>query len=337
MFIFDNKANISINSNELIFKSEYYCNFSPYFKIREFLEMEALQLSGEHFEGYLSKLITKQVMLELSQRNCFTKLDGILHPEIWLFGIPFHPKPVLFQNLYKLEDNYIGILPPKAEFSLFQVSFSHRFQLYVHEAYLNQLCQTLDLPEAKKFLNNSAASVVICSSAKIRYLQEVCFQLYHKIFHLESQKISLRRKTLNLNFIKQQLKEEIVKKFLLTLAEAKEIKPTQNTIRRTSILKKAEEMMRKNIYSDLTILDICQELNVSQRTFEYIFKDFYEISPKNYFKKLRLNALRQFLHQNPQTTSIYETAEDFGFYHRGQLARDYYQLFGELPSETLKK
>jgi AraC family ethanolamine operon transcriptional activator len=120
----------------------------------------------------------------------------------------------------------------------------------------------------------------------------------------------------------------------LTLAVTKDIKTPKNAIRRTSILKKAEEMMRKNLRSDLTIPAICQDLEVSQRTLEYIFKDFYQMSPYNYFKLLRLNALHQSLKQNNQTKLVYEIAEELGFFHRGYLASDYKKLFGYFPSET---
>lgn len=118
----------------------------------------------------------------------------------------------------------------------------------------------------------------------------------------------------------------------MTLAEAKDIKPKKNTLRRTSILKQAEEMMRNSLYSELTISDICQEVGVTKRTLEYIFKDFYQMSPHHYFKKLRLNALHQRLHRDPHPPLTCKIAEELGVFHRGQLARDYYKLFGQLPS-----
>ena len=312
MFIFDNKTNILINSQELTFKSEYFCNFSRYFQNREFVNLDALQLSGDHFEGYLSRIIIDEVMLELSQRNCLTNVAGVVHSKMWVFAIPVQVNSVFFQNLYSLENNYLGIVPPKSEISVFQHPFSNRFQLYVHDNYLQQLCQTLELPEAKKFLNSADSSIVICPAEKIRHLQQSCHQLYQMLFNLDHQQISGKRKALRLDFVRQKL-EEIVKYFLLTLAVTKDIKTPKNTIRRTSILKKAEEMMRKNLRSDLTIPTICQDLEISQRTLEYIFKDFYQMSPYNYFKLLRLNALHQSLNQNNQTKLIYEIAEELGF------------------------
>jgi AraC family ethanolamine operon transcriptional activator len=329
MFIFDNKTNILINSQELTFKSEYFCNFQN----REFVNLDALQLSGDHFEGYLSRIIIDEVMLELSQRNCLTNVAGVVHSKMWVFAIPVQVNSVFFQNLYSLENNYLGIVPPKSEISVFQHPFSNRFQLYVHDNYLQQLCQTLELPEAKKFLNSADSSIVICPAEKIRHLQQSCHQLYQMLFNLYHQQISGKRKALRLDFVRQKL-EEIVKYFLLTLAVTKDIKTPKNTIRRTSILKKAEEMMRKNLRSDLTIPTICQDLEISQRTLEYIFKDFYQMSPYNYFKLLRLNALHQSLNQNNQTKLTYEIAEELGFFHRGYLASDYKKLFGYFPSET---
>ena len=116
MFIFDNKTNILINSQELTFKSEYFCNFSRYFQNREFIDLDALQLSGDHFEGYRSRIIIDEVMLELSQRNCLTNVAGVTHSKMWVFAIPFQVNPVFFQNLYSLENNCLGIVPPKSGF-----------------------------------------------------------------------------------------------------------------------------------------------------------------------------------------------------------------------------
>lgn len=136
MFIFDSKTDILIDSQELTFKSEYFCDFSRYFQNREFVNGDALQLSGDHFEGYLSRIIIDEVMLELSQRNCLINVVGVVHSKMWVFAIPIQVNSVFFQNLYSVENNYLGIVPPKSEISIFQHPFSNRFQLYVHDNYL---------------------------------------------------------------------------------------------------------------------------------------------------------------------------------------------------------
>ncbi len=57
-----------------------------------------------------------------------------------------------------------------------------------------------------------------------------------------------------------------------------------------------------------------------------------------YLKQKRLEAARRtLLTAEPLTTSVTEVATQWGFFHLGRFARDYRQLFGELPSETLKQ
>ena len=61
------------------------------------------------------------------------------------------------------------------------------------------------------------------------------------------------------------------------------------------------------------------------------------LSPKAYLKARRLNAVRRELLQDEAAVStIFDMASSWGFWHMGQFGRDYKDMFGELPSETLK-
>ena len=88
----------------------------------------------------------------------------------------------------------------------------------------------------------------------------------------------------------------------------------------------------------LTVSGLCQTAGVSDRTLQQAFKEHFGISPKSYIKILRLNRLhRQLVEMGPGKVSISTLANQWGFWHMGQLARDYRELFGELPSTTLNK
>ena len=99
----------------------------------------------------------------------------------------------------------------------------------------------------------------------------------------------MRKRLLIANELKCQLEEELASQILLNLAKAQEIKPGKVRTRRTNVLKQAEEYMLNNLTAYITSLDLCQEIGVSQRTLEYIFRDFYQTTPKAYVKQLRLN------------------------------------------------
>ncbi|RLA47881.1 MAG: AraC family transcriptional regulator, partial [Gammaproteobacteria bacterium] len=78
--------------------------------------------------------------------------------------------------------------------------------------------------------------------------------------------------------------------------------------------------------------------NVSERTLEYAFREHLGQSPKTFTLTYRLNKVRKMLrHADPDTDRIHKIAGYHGFFHAGQFASDYNRLFGELPSETLRR
>ncbi len=85
-----------------------------------------------------------------------------------------------------------------------------------------------------------------------------------------------------------------------------------------------------------TIIEICRELDVSERTLQYAFLDYAGLPPTAYLRRVRLNRAREALRKaHAQTTTVTETAMRFGFLHLGRFARDYKMFFGESPSATL--
>jgi AraC family ethanolamine operon transcriptional activator len=58
--------------------------------------------------------------------------------------------------------------------------------------------------------------------------------------------------------------------------------------------------------------------------------------PARYLRILRLNAARRAL-LSGRAGSVTAAATDFGFFHFGRFARDYRGLFGEAPSETMRR
>ena len=85
-----------------------------------------------------------------------------------------------------------------------------------------------------------------------------------------------------------------------------------------------------------SIVDICIELNVSQRTLQYSFNKILGLTPSLYLYYLRLNRVRYQL-KNPQNhnVTVTQVAMFWQFWHLGRFASDYLRLFGELPSTTL--
>lgn len=104
------------------------------------------------------------------------------------------------------------------------------------------------------------------------------------------------------------------------------------------IVREVRQHLLKNQEETITVVDLCQRFQISRRTLQYAFQDVMGMSPNAYLRTLRLNGVRRCL-RDPKSgiKSVQQAAADWGFWHLSQFARDYQGLFGELPSERLKR
>ena len=95
----------------------------------------------------------------------------------------------------------------------------------------------------------------------------------------------------------------------------------------------ALDIIKDKLCEELSVGALCRELRVSRRTLEYIFNENLDMSPAKYIRTLRLNNIRREI-LTLEATTLGEIAAKWGIWHLGRFSRDYYQLFGELPSVT---
>ena len=108
--------------------------------------------------------------------------------------------------------------------------------------------------------------------------------------------------------------------------------------RRAKLIAQAEQKMLAHLEKPLTLKQLAQNLGSSSCALSFGFKDLFGVSPMRYLKIRRLNAVRQRLKASePKNCSIAILASKFGFFSPSHFARDYKAMFGELPSETLRK
>jgi len=114
-------------------------------------------------------------------------------------------------------------------------------------------------------------------------------------------------------------------------------KRTQLSLRQKG-LKKALDYLYSLDSPQISIPALCKRSGVSQRTLEYAFQETFNLSPIELIIKLRLHSLhRKLLLSSNQEETVLRVAYDLGLTQLGRVAREYKQLFHELPSETLKR
>jgi AraC-like DNA-binding protein len=103
-------------------------------------------------------------------------------------------------------------------------------------------------------------------------------------------------------------------------------------------IKRTTSYIENHLDTDLQLSELVKISKTSQRTLQKGFKDIYGVGPKNYIRQKKLHKVRQDL-LNPETEELFvgDIAANWGFFHLSNFSKYYRQVFGELPSDTLKK
>lgn len=152
---------------------------------------------------------------------------------------------------------------------------------------------------------------------------------------------SIRNSPRMLNYpqIRKGIEEEILNNLIAAISEVEPNKYIANLASRECLVQKARDYLLAHPDDPVTIADLCRVLRVSRRTLQYAFESIFDINPIAYLRAIRLNRVRRELKAEagkPQA-SVGDVAARFGFWHLSRFAPEYRQLFGELPSETLRK
>ena len=109
-----------------------------------------------------------------------------------------------------------------------------------------------------------------------------------------------------------------------------------SSVARLRVFHQVDEFIRDNLDQAIRIGELCAETGVSQRSLEYLFRDYFGVSPVRYLAMRRVHAVReQLLKMRPEETTVASLAAAYGFRHPGRFAQAYRLQFGEFPSATL--
>jgi AraC-like DNA-binding protein len=108
-------------------------------------------------------------------------------------------------------------------------------------------------------------------------------------------------------------------------------------IPRLEIIRRCQQFLEEHERYPLKTIDLAGVADVSARTLRRAFKEYYGVTPNSFLLIRQLNrAHRALKAAKSDETNTSDILFDNGVYDLGRFAARYRQLFGELPSETLK-
>jgi AraC family ethanolamine operon transcriptional activator len=115
------------------------------------------------------------------------------------------------------------------------------------------------------------------------------------------------------------------------------VEPLPHLSRRRAAVRRVEELLDASGDEVPSIPTLCAVAGVSERTLEYAFREQLGMTPVRFLKIRRLNRVRRGLLGAEPGASVTAIALRAGIYDLGRFAGEYRQLFGELPSQTLRR
>lgn len=104
------------------------------------------------------------------------------------------------------------------------------------------------------------------------------------------------------------------------------------------LIKRAVDLLEDRPTAPWTTVGLAGELHLSVRALQAGFKREVGSAPMAYLRRVRLRRARVALEgAHPSETTVQAVAMNLGLLHQGRFAADYRTLFGENPSETLRR
>lgn len=141
------------------------------------------------------------------------------------------------------------------------------------------------------------------------------------------------------NGLNTQLQRDLATTALLALLSEENLstETAASYAHRKQVVDKVKTHLAGNPNAAVSMTEHCELTHVSRRTLQYSFESILGISPLQFLRTTRLNQVRRALSDPQLESPIAVVAANWGFWHPGQFARDYKALFGENPSETVRR
>ena len=199
----------------------------------------------------------------------------------------------------------------------------------ISEALINEVAESCGLQKSG-FVSHTTQKVLRCDPEKMEVVRKTLWNL--------SRSLEQIKKADNYSEIFPDLEFRLIQHLLLTASESRPTDKLRISKIKRVRLQRALDFIDANADKPITVLELARETGSTVRTLEYIFRDYFDVTPKAYLKSRRMTAVRRELHSaSDRKGTVSEIANRWGFWHMSQFAADYRRFFGELPSATLNR
>ncbi|AYG64479.1 AraC family transcriptional regulator [Rhizobium jaguaris] len=302
--------------------SEHYARFSTGVLIEPLTRRKGIAIEGSHYATGA---------FQIWSGTCRFGMQAKLlePPEVFAIYLPhaggFDVYTGSQRHEYGPDEAFVGDLST-IERIRFQEGRRHTAIAFGRSLVTKQLCELLDTPVSKKL---EFSAKLDCSSSAIRRISMASALLWSSLANEPEHIASVKFTEHLFQSLALLLLAVVPHNYSVNLG-----RPLSPAIPRQ--VKRAVDFMVSNVSMEITIGDLVRECGCSARSLNAGFLQFKGISPLQYLRQIRLDAVRKDLINAKNQSTISQTAQRWGFTHMGRFAALYRQAFGESPSETVR-
>lgn len=286
------------------------------------------QLSAGAFVGHIREVWANDLHIFQEFTSHSLRQSCVVDSSSWWFGIPLLTEGICRLGSQELHQNYVAVRPGRSDFELLTPDHFNFLGLVIPHTQIEEHFRAVNQRDLFPYAVRHGRLKV--DSPSFTRLRDLILQILQQVAEFPE----VGTNPTSLRSIRIAVMDSLAETF-----EAHEPASTLagRQLNRYKIVRDVRNYLLERQDAPVTVVELCNTFKISRRTLQYAFQHVTGMNPNAYLKALRLNGVRRSFRNSQGSISVQQAATDWGFWHLSQFARDYRKLFGELPSESLRR
>jgi AraC family ethanolamine operon transcriptional activator len=269
----------------------------------------------------LVSVASSELRFSISSYGAATITRGEPPRGMYTFSFPLSDPEGLYFNQQPIQAGDVAVVRPGAEFRVSRPAGYRALVVYADARLLDRRCNAL---------RGVHAAALVRGGSKLRTRSTAlaaCTERFARIADRAARGLPISRTG---SALQEQLMDMVID--AVDCAE-----PLRGWSGRRRLVDRAWALVDDEASSVVSVRDLCAKLDVPIRTLDEAFRSGMGLSPKRLILGVRLNRARRRLANPDADTTVTTVATSLNFFHFGHFTHHYTQLFGETPSQTLRR
>ena len=306
--------------------TQSFASFEAFFDANRHANVRAMVLGPDRGDWVLTNLVLSKLGVQFGQAGGNAVVEGSPQPGGVSIFILTQGLSAMSGNGRRFDDHTLLVAQPGDDFCLAADSWRRWCSLYI--------------PNEELAAASPNASNAIASMRGVCRLTPYRMERFRSVIHQLDEAIQQAPRAFKSAAAQKAARQKLVPELRTVLAVPQDIEAPlgRHAVSRSQIIHMSMDFVDQHGGEFLSVEQLASAAGVSERTLRDAFQQYFGVAPVRYLNRRTLHLVRKALKTaNPAATTVTEIATQFGVWELGRFARDYCALFGELPSETLRK